>query len=61
MLVVKSWFDEAGCVYVGMEEKSPLFITLGSRKYPWFHTLPWFYTLLKEKVRNIPMIKILTL
>jgi hypothetical protein len=26
MLVVKSWFDEAGCEYVGMEGKSPLFI-----------------------------------
>jgi hypothetical protein len=36
-----------------MEGKGPLSITLGSRKYPWFHTIPWFYTP-KEKLRNIP-------
>jgi hypothetical protein len=57
MLVVKPWFDEVGCEYVGMEGKRSLFITLGSRKYSWFHTLPWFYTLLKEKLRNILRIK----
>jgi hypothetical protein len=38
MLVVKPWFDEVGCEYVGMEGKRSLFITLGSRKYSWFHT-----------------------
>jgi hypothetical protein len=44
-----------------MEGKGSLFITLGSHKYPWFHTLPLLYTLLKEKLRNIHRIKILTL
>jgi hypothetical protein len=54
MLVVKAWFDEAGCEYVGTEGKGSLFTMLGSRKYP------WFYTLLIEKLRNILTIKILT-
>jgi hypothetical protein len=47
--VAESWFDEARCEYVGMKGNDPLFITLGNLKYPWFHTLAWFYTLLKEK------------
>jgi hypothetical protein len=28
MLVVKSWFDEEGCLYMGMEVKDPSFIRL---------------------------------
>jgi hypothetical protein len=58
MLVIKSWFYEAGCEYVGMERKGSLFIYKARKPQI---SIPYYSMVLQSSKRNIPRIKIVTL
>jgi hypothetical protein len=60
MLVVKSWFDEAECEYVGMERKGSLYNPRKPQKSMFPNSSIVLHSS-KRKLRYIPRIKILTL